>query len=98
MEASPSKAVDWFIGYRLMWLADRSDAFSTTGVRDAAGRSGSFAGHQIDARLRRWLVPDRLRFEVDGVWLAKGRFLRDAPNAPPSRDTRYLSLNLTASF
>jgi hypothetical protein len=27
LEATPSKAVDWFIGYRLMWLADRTDAF-----------------------------------------------------------------------
>lgn len=98
LEVSPSKMVDGFIGYRAMWLADRTDAFSTTGVRDATGRSGNFAGHQVDARVRYWLVPDRLRFEVDGVWLAKGRFLRRAPNAPANGDTRYLSLNLTASF
>lgn len=98
VEASPSKAVDWFVGYRPMWLTDRTDAFSTTGVRDVTGRSGSFAGHQLDARVRYWLIPDRLRFEADGVWLAKGRFLRDAPNAPQARDTRYLSLNLTVSF
>lgn len=98
LEATPSKAVDWFIGYRPMWLADRTDAFSTTGVRDASGQSGSFAGHQIDARLRAWLIQDRLRFEIDGVWLAKGRLLREAPNAPSSRDTKYSSVNLTASF
>jgi hypothetical protein len=98
VEAVPSKALDWFIGYRLMWLAGRTDAFSTTGVRDASGKSGSFAGHQLDARLRYWLIQDRLRFEADGVWLAKGRFLRDAPNAPPPRDTKYLSLNVTANF
>jgi hypothetical protein len=98
LEATPGKAVDWFIGYRPMWLADRTDAFSTTGVRDAAGRSGSFAGHQFDARLRYWLVKDRLRFELDGVWLVKGGFLRSAPNAPPARDAKYSSVNLTASF
>ncbi|MBC9032839.1 alginate export family protein [Sphingomonas sp. JC676] len=98
VEATPSKAVDWFVGYRLMWLADRTDTFSTTGVRDATGRAGSFAGHQVDARVRTWIVPDRLRVEVDGVWLAKGRFLRAAPNAPTNGDTKYLSLNLTASF
>ena len=89
VEAVPSKAIDWMMSYRPMWLADRTDAFSTTGVRDATGRSGNFAGHQIDARLR---------YEIDGVWLAKGRFLRDAPNAPPPRDTTYVSVNLTASF
>ncbi|CAN5713192.1 hypothetical protein BH11PSE6_BH11PSE6_10260 [soil metagenome] len=98
VEAVPSKAVDWMMSYRPMWLADRTDAFSTTGVRDATGRSGNFAGHQIDARLRYWLVRDRLRYEIDGVWLAKGHFLRDAPNAPPPRETTYVSVNLTASF
>ncbi|MEG3148633.1 alginate export family protein [Sphingomonas sp. ZT3P38] len=98
VEAVPNKAVDWMMSYRPMWLADRTDAFSTTGVRDATGRSGNFAGHQIDARLRYWLVRDRLRYEIDGVWLAKGRFLRDAPNAPPPRGTTYVSVNLTASF
>lgn len=97
-EASPSKRLDGFVAYRPLWLASRTDSFSTTGVRDLAGRSGRFAGHQIDARLRYWLVPKRLRLEWNGVLLAKGRFLRDAPNAPPGRTTRYMSLNATASF
>jgi hypothetical protein len=98
IEATPSKRVDWFAAYRPMWLASDEDSFSTTGVRDATGRSGDFAGHQIEARLRYWLVPAHLRFEVNGLLLAKGRFLREAPNAPPGRTTRYASLNLTATF
>jgi hypothetical protein len=52
-------------------------------------------------RLRRTVpvaVSGRLRFEVDGVWLAKGRFLTDAPNAPFTGDSKYLSVNLTASL
>jgi len=97
-EAVPSKTVDWFVTYHPMWLAERTDSFSTSGVRDPTGRSGSFAGHQIDARVRYWLIQDRLRAELDGVWLAKGRFLRDAPNAPKSGNTRYVSTNLTMSF
>jgi hypothetical protein len=40
----------------------------------------------------------RLRFEFDGLLLAKGRFLRDAPNAPSGRYTKYGSFNLTASL
>ncbi len=98
VEVTPSRRVDAFVGYRGLWLADRQDAFSSTGVRDPSGRSGNFAGHQLDARLRWWLVLRRLRFEADAVFLAKGRFLREAPNAPPGRTTRYGSLNLTASF
>ena len=98
VEATPSKRLDWFAVYRAMWLAAAEDSFSSTGVRDATGKSGDFAGHQLEARIRYWLVPQRLRFEFDGVVLAKGRFLRNAPNAPTGRWTRYGSFNLTASF
>ncbi len=98
LEVSPGKRFDGFIGYRALFLADSHDAFSNTGVRDASGNSGSFAGHQLDLRLRYWLVPKYLRAEFDGVFLAKGRFLKSAPNAPADGNTRYASFNLTASF
>ncbi|CAN5177771.1 hypothetical protein BH10PSE12_BH10PSE12_20530 [soil metagenome] len=98
IEASPGKRLDGFATYRAMWLASDEDGFSTTGVRDPAGRSGDFAGHQIEGRIRYWLLPRRLRAELNGVLLAKGRFLREAPNATPARWTRYGSFNLTASF
>ncbi len=98
IEATPSKRLDWFAVYRAMWAAAAEDSFSTTGVRDASGRSGSFAGHQLEARVRYWLIPERLRFEFDGLLLAKGRMLRDAPNAQPRHWTRYGSFNLTAAF
>ena len=76
LEATPSKRLDAFAVYRAMWLAASEDSFAGTGVRDASGRSGDFAGHQLEARLRYWLIPARLRFEFDGLLLAKGRFLR----------------------
>lgn len=98
LEATPGKRWDAFAVYRPMWLESRTDAFSTTGVRDGAGRSGRFAGHQLEGRVRYWITPERLRFEFDGLLLAKGRFLREAPNAPPGKWTRYTSFNLTASF
>ncbi|WP_343519027.1 alginate export family protein [Sphingomonas sp.] len=98
IETAPSKRIDLTATWHAMWLAARADSFSTTGIRDASGRSGSFAGHQVDARLRWWMLPERLRFEWTGVVLAKGRFLRDAPNAPRGGTTVYNSLNLTASF
>ena len=98
LEVAPGKRFDAFIGYRALFLADSHDAFANTGVRDASGNSGSFAGHQFDFRLRYWLVPKLLRAEFDGVFLAKGRFLKSAPNAPISGNTRYASFNLTATF
>lgn len=98
IEAAPGKRFDAFAVYRAMWLADRTDAFSTTGVRDPTGQSGRFAGHQVEARMRYWLVPGLLRAEVNGVWLAKGRFLNSAPNAPRTGDTHYLTTSAMITF
>jgi hypothetical protein len=97
IEVVPGRRTDAFAIVRPIWLASRTDSFSTSGVRDSTGRSGNFAGTQLDARVRRQ-VSKAIRVEVDGVVLDKGRFLRDAPNAPPGKWTRYLSLNALASF
>jgi len=98
IEMAPGKRIDLQANWHPMWLASRTDAFSTTGVRDAAGRSGRFAGHMIDGRLRWWAIPKKLRAELNASWLAKGRFLTQAPNAPRPGDVRYLSLAMTALF
>lgn len=79
-------------------VAERTDSFATTSVRDVTGRSGRFAGHQVDGRVRYWVVPGFLRSEVNALWLAKGRFLKSAPNAPRVGDTGYLSTSLIATF
>jgi alginate export protein len=97
-EAVPSEKMEAFIMYRALWLESGTDSFATSNVRDATGSAGDFAGHQIDSRLRYWIVPQSLRFEANATWLAKGRFLREAPNAPDTGDTTYMSLNLLASF
>lgn len=98
LDLAPGKRLDVLGIYRPMWLAGRTDSFATTGVRDATGKSGNFAGHQFDGRVRYWLLPGQLRGEVNAVYLAKGRFLRQAPNAPRTGDTRYIAVSLTASF
>jgi hypothetical protein len=81
-----------------MWLAEAHDTFATTGVRDPAGQSGRFAGHQIDADLRWWASPKRLRLELCTTFLVKGRFLRTAPNAPGGHLTKYISANAAVFF
>ncbi len=97
IEAAPDKRTDLMATLHPMWLAVREDSFSSTGVRDVGGQAGRFAGTQFDGRVRHLLRP-WLRAELDAVLLAKGRFLRDAPNAPAGRWTRYISTNLTATF
>jgi hypothetical protein len=98
LEVVPSKRVDGFVTWKALWLANRYDAFATTNVRDATGASGNFAGQEVEGRVRYWLVPTRLRFEIDGAYLAKGRFLKAAPNISSTKDAKYASFNLTASF
>ncbi len=83
---------DAFAAYRAMWLADAADSFSTTGVRDASGASGGFAGRQIEARVRYWLVPgDSCGPKSMRCGWPRGQFLRKAPNAPATGDTHYLA-------
>lgn len=99
LEVTPSPRLDAFAAYRPMWLASKTDSFSTTGVRDASGRSGSFAGHQLEGRVRYWAVPDRIRLEANLLWLMKGDFLTDAPNAPHTGDSStYVALSSVVSF
>jgi hypothetical protein len=98
LELAPTSRLDGFVVYRAMWLAEKADAFSTTGVRDPSGNSGSFAGHQVEGRVRWWIVPRRLRAEANGAWISKGRFLETAPNAPQTGNARYVSVAMTASF
>jgi hypothetical protein len=98
LEATPSARLDVMGTWRLMWAADRHDSFSTTGIRDASGASGRFAGQQLDGRVRYWIVPQRLRAEVNGVWLMRAGLLRNAPNASPHGDTHYLAAAITLSY
>jgi hypothetical protein len=98
LEISPDKRTDSFLSVRPLWLAERRDTFSTTGVRDASGAAGNYVGEQIDARLRYWAIPKRLRLEVDGVLLRKSRWWSQAPNSPGAANTRYVSANATVQF
>jgi hypothetical protein len=98
LEAAPSARVDVHGTWRLLWAADRHDSFSTTGIRDASGAAGRFAGQQLDGRVRYWIVPQKLRAEVNAVWLKRGDLLRHAPNASPHGDTHFLAAAMTLSY
>jgi hypothetical protein len=97
-EVAPGKRLDAFVTYHPLWLAEKTDSFATTAVRDPSGKAGAFAGHQVEGRVRYWIVPGFLRGEINAFWLAKGRFLRSAPNAPATGNTSYLSTAVLATF
>ncbi|MBO0749135.1 MAG: alginate export family protein, partial [Porphyrobacter sp.] len=94
----PSKRWDGFVAYRALWLDSATDSFAFTGVRDPSGASGKFAGHQVEARARYWLVPKMLRLETGGAVLFNGRFLDSAPNANGFGDPLYGYVDLTLTI
>lgn len=89
LEVAPSKRSDAFVALRSAWAQNVRDSFASTGVRDASGAAGRLAGHQVEARLRHWIVPGRLQIDTGGAVLIKRGLLRDAPNAPATGNTRY---------
>lgn len=98
LEIAPSPRLDAFLFYRALWLDEARDAFSSTGVQDASGASGRFAGSQLETKVRYWLVPRSLRLEISGAVLFADDFLRDAPNATDQGDTVYLAIDVTKTF
>ncbi len=98
VEAKPARQFDAMLGLRGNWLASRTDSFAKTGVRDSTGQSGNYAGTQVEGRVRYWLMGKKILIEAGAAYLAKGRFLKDAPNAPDTGDTRYGYLSVSAGF
>lgn len=81
LEVTPSKRWDAMAFWRLAWLDSATDTFASTGVSDPTGQSGRFGGHQIEARVRYWVIPKAIRVELGGAALLRGSFLRNAPAA-----------------
>ena len=98
LEAKPAKGLDWFAMYRAAWLDSVSDSFASSGVRDPSGASGSFAGHQLEMRLRYWIVPGVVQADLGGALWHNGAFMRDAPSANGHGDAAFGYLGLTARF
>lgn len=103
---SPFARVDWsgagrwahFARHRVLWLAQERDTFASTGVVDATGASGRFAGQLFEVRTRYWLVRERARLELGSAALWRGRFLREAPNAADHGDSWYAHADLEFWF
>jgi hypothetical protein len=90
--------LDAMASWRLLWAADARDSFSTSGVRDASGAAGRRAGSQFDGRLRYWLMPARVRAEVNAIWFNRAGLMRHAPNASAHGDTIYFTTAITLTF
>lgn len=85
----PASSVEAEFKHRLYWLASDRDGWTTSGVRDAAGASSSFVGHQVEAMIRWDILPGNLRLEAGLAHLFAGGFVEDAPNATHRGDSTY---------
>jgi hypothetical protein len=97
MSLKPTSSFLAAIAYRPYWLASATDAW-ITGVRDPSGQSGSFIGHQLEARLRWDALPGNVGFEVGGALLFAGEFIRNVPGPTPAGDTTYGYASVDITF
>ena len=90
----PGRASGWVMA-RGLWSASATDFFSASLVRDPTGAAGRLAGAQVDSRFLLWLVPGRLRADVNATGLVRRGVLEAAA---PGRRTLYVSSGLEAFF
>lgn len=98
IELKPNARWDGRFYYHAAHLASATDSWVIAKRRDPTGMSGDFIGHQLDARIRYWLVPDSLRLELGGSALIYGEFAENAPDPPRDEGTLFGYSMLTFSF
>lgn len=75
----PQTGIDVIATHRLLWLQSATDAWTTAGIRDASGRSGSYLGTTTELQVRWSVVPRHLVVDVAAAVLDRGTFARLAP-------------------
>ena len=98
VKLKPARRVTTFVAYRGYWLASDRDAWVAAAVRDRSGQSGSFIGHQVEARFRWDIAPGNLRLEAGVAHLFTGEFMQDAPAAAGQGDATYLYTQAMITF
>jgi hypothetical protein len=83
--------------WRSFRLASARDAWTTTGLRDSIGSSGTALGRQFEMQAA-WQPPiERLSFEFGAAWLRKGWFIQQtAPELAAS--STYVYAAMTVEF
>lgn len=97
-DITPNDRFDARLHYSPAFLASDTDTFIIAGLRDSLGRSGTFLGHALDARMRYWIVPDSLRLEVGASAFVFGAFTKAVPGGPDGERTLFGYSQLTLDF
>ncbi len=98
VQVKPTEKVSGFFAYRAYWLAQKRDRWTTTGVVDPTGQSGSFLGDQIELRIRWRPLPGNVLLETGWAHLFRGQFMKEAPNAVATRDSDYFYTQAVLTF
>jgi len=98
IQVTPSDRWDGWFQYHAAHLAAKTDSWVIARLRDPSGQSGKFIGHELDARVRYWVVPNSLRLELGASGLIFGRFPKTVPNGPEGNGTLFGYTQLTFTF
>lgn len=98
IQVSPNERWDGWFQYHAAHLASATDSWVIARLRDPSGQSGRFIGHELDARVRYWVVPESLRLETGVSALIFGKFPRSVPNGPRGDGTLLGYTQLTFTF
>lgn len=99
VQAKPHKMVKGFVGYRVFWLDEAADGWTTSGgVNAGPGSDARFLGHQIEARVRIDIFPDNLRIEPGVAHFFPGTFLDESDTANDPTDTTMLYLQVAGKI
>ena len=89
VEVEPFSAVEAFVGYRAVWLAQPRDAWTASGLRDASGDSGEFVGNQLEGCILINLLGGVISVETGFSHMWLGRFPKSA-SAGTAHDPTYV--------
>lgn len=76
-EIAPTRDLQLDAGFNWYLLNSPTDRWNNAGLRDASGQSGSFVGHEADARIA-WRQSRHFQTEVLYAYFKAGEFLRNA--------------------
>ena len=98
IKLKPMESLQWFIAHKQYRLASNKDAWTTTGLRDPSGHSGSDLGSQIETRLRWSITPENIQLELGAAYLVAGKFMKTVPGNNAHGNAVYAYTQLTLSF
>ncbi len=94
----PWSSVEFGVSHRFLWLAEAKDSWTSSGLVDPTGASGTELGHQLEFRLRWNVIPGNLRVDTGYTHLFAGDFIREAPLSGGKGDIQYAYFEATLQF